>query len=182
MLPFVAQAAVELETGRLVSAATVVNDERVTSNFALAWTERRVGPTQSHRRFLDYVIDGDGFYRRHGHDLVSVLGWFVPEQDDLAAQRLIGSESPDLDGRTAIAVCPEDGDLLCGVLTARIVKEDTEIQWIDLAYSHCNHESEIWPHDRFRLARGPELRFEAEQYRAAISQRPSPERGSPPPG
>ena len=88
------------------AAVEVVNDERVTSDFALAWTERRAGSVQCHRRFLDYVIDGDSFYRRHGHGLVSVLGWFVPEQDELAAQRLIGSESPDLDGRTAIAVCP----------------------------------------------------------------------------
>ena len=130
---------------------------------------------QSHRRFLDYVIDGDSFYRRHGHDLVSVLGWFVPDQDELAAQRLIGSESPDLDERTAIAVCPEDGDLFCGVLTAHIVKADTEIQWIDLAYSYYNDESETWQHDPFRLAVGSELRFEAEQYNAAIRQRPSPE-------
>lgn len=163
------------------AAAVMVNDEHVTSNFALAWTERRVGPMQSHRRFLDYVIDGDSFYRRHGHDLVSVLGWFVPEQDELAAQRLIGSEPPDLDGRTAIAVCPEDGDLLCGVLTARIVEDDAVVQWIALAYSYYNHESEIWQHDPFRLAQGPELRFEAEQYGAAIGQRPLPEHGSPPP-
>jgi hypothetical protein len=166
----------------IAPAATVVNDERVTSSFALAWTDRRVGPVQSHRRFLDYVIDGDSFYRRHGHDLVSVLGWFVPEQDELAAQRLIGSESPDLDGRTAIAVCPEDGDLLCGVLTARIFDDGAEVQWIDLAYSYYNHESDIWQHDPFRLAHGPELRFEAEQYRAAIRQRQVPERGSPAPG
>jgi hypothetical protein len=96
----------EARAKTVLAVAEVVNDERVTSNFALAWTERRVGPMQSHRRFLDYVIDGDSFYRRHGHGLVSVLGWFVPEQDELAAQRLIGSESPDLDGRTAIAVCP----------------------------------------------------------------------------
>lgn len=153
----------------------VVNDGRVTSNFALAWTERRVGPMPSPPRFLDYVIDGDSFYRRHGHDLVSVLGWFIPEEDELAAQRLIGSEAPDLDGRTAIAVCPEDGDLFCGVLTARIVNEDSEVQWIDLAYSHYNDVSELWQHDPFRLAHGPELRFDAEQYNAAIGERPSPE-------
>jgi hypothetical protein len=48
----------------IASAATVVNDERVTSSFALAWTDRRVGPMQSHRRFLDHVFDGDSFYRR----------------------------------------------------------------------------------------------------------------------
>src|SRR5664280_2695195 len=136
----------EARATTVLAVAEVVNDERVTSNFALAWTERRVGPMQSHRRFLDYVIDGDSFYRRHGHDLVSVLGWFVPEEDELAAQRLIGSESPDLDGRTAIAVCPEDGDLLCGLLTARIVEDDVEIQWIDLAYSYYNYESETWQH------------------------------------
>jgi len=153
----------------------VGNDGRVTSNFALAWTERRVGPRQSPPRFLDYEIDGDSFYRRHGHDLVSVLGWFIPEEDELAAQRLIGSEAPDLDGRTAIAVCPEDGDLFCGVLTARIVNEDTEVQWIDLAYSYYNDVSEIWQHDQFRLAHGPELRFDAEQYNAAIRERPSPD-------
>lgn len=154
----------------------MVNDERVTSTFALAWAERRVGPTQSHRRFLDYVIDGDSFYRRHGLDLVSVLGWFAPEQDDLAAQRLLGSLTPELDGRTAVAVFPEDGDLLCGALTARIVKEGREIHWIDLAESSYDFDSETWQHDALQLAGAPELRFEAEQYRVVISQRPSPDR------
>jgi len=154
----------------------MVNNERVTSTFALAWAERRVGPMQSHRRFLDYVIDGDSFYRRHGLDLVSVLGWFVPEQDDLAAQRMLGSLTPRLDGRTPVAVCPEDGDLLCGALTARIVKKGREIHWIDLAESWYDFDSETWQHDALQLAGDPELRFEAEQYRAVISQRPSPDR------
>jgi hypothetical protein len=61
----------------IAPAATVVNDERVTSSFALAWTDRRVGPMQSHRRFLARVIDRDSFYRRHGRDLeVSSVGSF----------------------------------------------------------------------------------------------------------
>jgi hypothetical protein len=142
----------------------------VTSTFALAWAERSVGQAQSHRRFLDYVIDGDSFYRRHGHDLVSVLGWFVPDEEHLAAQRLLGTSSPDVDGRTAISVCPEDGDLLCGALTARIINEGNEIHWIDLALSYPDHDNGTWQHDSLRLAGGPELRFDAEEYKSAIRQ------------
>ena len=158
------------------TSAVMVNNESVTSTFALAWAERRIGPMQSHRRFLDYVIDGDSFYRRHGLDRISVLGWFFPEQDDLAAQRMLGSSTPGLEGRTAVAVCPEDGDLLCDALTARIVQEGREIHWIDLAESSYDFDSQTWQHDALQLAGAPELRFEAEQYRAVISQRPSPDR------
>jgi FMN phosphatase YigB (HAD superfamily) len=75
----------------IAPAATVVNDERVTSSFALAWTDRRVGPMQSHRRFLDYVIDGDSsFLPRVGIDAST---WSDERLDELFNTYLVAYEA-----------------------------------------------------------------------------------------
>jgi len=88
--------------------------------FELEWRDREVGKGQTSCRFLDYVIDGVGFYERHEHDVVSCLGWLQSEHDESAAQRLLCNDAPDLDGRVAVCVCPEDADLLCGAITVTI--------------------------------------------------------------
>jgi hypothetical protein len=140
-------------------------------SFELAWADRRVGATQAPRRFLDYVIGGRSFYELHGHDRISVLGWGVAAEDERAADRLM-SASADLDGRTAIAVCPEDGDLLCGAISARIVVSGDEIEWTDIALSSYDYAEDVWTHEALALWDSPELRFGLTLYRDAISERP----------
>jgi hypothetical protein len=141
------------------------------NSFDLVWTDRRLGAMQTPRRFLDYVIGGRSFYDLHGQDRVSVLGWFVPAEDERAAERLV-TGSADLDGRTAIAVCPEDGDLVCGAITAKIVISDEEVQWTKLALSSYDHVDGSWTHDALVLPEVSELRFDSMQYRSVISSRP----------
>jgi hypothetical protein len=50
--------------------------EPIQSRFALSWSDRRAGPMQTPRRFLDFVVDGEALYGRFKHDYISCLGWF----------------------------------------------------------------------------------------------------------
>jgi hypothetical protein len=70
--------------------------------FELRWHERRIAGSQTPRRFLDYVIDGESLYERHRFDLITSLGWPIAEEEERAAQRLLGTEPPDISDRVAI--------------------------------------------------------------------------------
>jgi hypothetical protein len=119
-------------------------------------------------------VEGKSLHVRHGMDRISCLGWFLPDQDERAAQRLLGNDPPDLDGRVAIYVCPECGDLLCGVISAHIVRDADDVTWNDLAYSYFDHDTGRWDHDRRPFEQWPELRFDAMAYESAIRGRPRP--------
>jgi hypothetical protein len=156
----------------------MVNTGGVLNTFDLAWADRGIGATQTPRRFLDYVIDGRSFYGMQGRDLISLLGWSVPAEDDRAAERML-SGSSDLDGRTAVAVCPEDGDLLCGAISAKIVIADGEVQWTDLGLSSYDHLAGVWSHEALLLPDLPQLRFDLSRYRAQSAAGRKPCSGSP---
>jgi hypothetical protein len=132
---------------------------------------------QTPRRFLDFVVDDESLYDRHGFDLISCLGWFVSEEDKKAARRLLRDERPDIDDRVAIYVCPEDGDLYCGALTAVAERRGNEIVWRDLASSTYDFEVGSWHHDSTAFADWPQLRFNAAEYWHAIVERPRPAPG-----
>jgi hypothetical protein len=141
----------------------------------LVWRDRRVdgAPGRTPRRFLDFHADGQSLYEAIDEDLISCLGWFTIEEDEHAAQRLLLAEQPDVDGRFAIYVCPECGDIYCGTLTVIIERQGGEFVWRDrelwstFDFLEGHHEPE--PKDL------PELRFDADQYRATIMQRPRPQ-------
>ena len=142
--------------------------------FELAWHDRRLGSMQTPRRFLDYIVDGESLYERHGFDLISCLGWFVPEEDAKAARRLLRDEPPDLQDRVAIYVCPEDADLLCGALTAIVERQGAEIVWRAIANSQFDSVVDSWHHDDTSFSDWPDLRFDAKEYWRAITERPAP--------
>ena len=108
----------------------------------------------------------------HNQDLISCLGWFVPEQDHLAARRLLGEVPPDVEERVALCVCPECGDVLCGALTARITYSDREVVWSDFAFSWFDVQTGRWQHDPEGFAGQAEYRFAADAYRHTITERP----------
>jgi len=145
---------------------------RAVVRFQLDWRVRSIGSTQTPRRFLDYIVDDESLYERHRYDLISPLGWGVPDEDERASQRLLGREAPDVEGRVAIYVCPECGDVHCGALTVIIGREGDEIVWSDPAYSTYDVLDESWLH---RPARDVEtLRFTAAHYQRVIAERPRP--------
>jgi len=139
--------------------------------FGLIRAYRRALPPASARRFLDFLIDGQPLSERHGQDLISCLGWYVPDEDERAARRLLGQKPADVDDRVAIYVCPECGDTLCGALTARITHSERTVTWSDFAMSWFDHDDNRWHHDPQNLGLGPELHFDAEAYRLTIEKR-----------
>jgi len=141
--------------------------------FELKWRERRYGPSQTPRRFLDYVVDGDPLYDRVGCDLITPFGWSVEVAQERAARRLLGEETPEVDDRVAIYVCPECGDRMCGALTAVIVRAGPDIVWSELAYSTYDFSAGTWDHSEWPIHDWPPLRFEATQYANALVSRPA---------
>jgi len=143
-------------------------------DFALEWRDRRVGPNQTPRRFLDFVVDGASLYEGHGIDFIAALGWLKPQVDEQVAQRLLTNEGPELEGRVALYICPECGDLDCGAVTAKIQREGDEVVWRETAFSSIDWSAEEWRHDPTGFEDWQELRFATSEYEEAILGRPKP--------
>jgi len=142
----------------------------------LVWRDRQVdgAPGRTRRRFLDFHADGQSLYEAIDEDLISCLGWFTAEEDEHAAQRLLLAAQPDVDRRVAVYVCPECGDIYCGALTVMIERQGGEFVWRDWErWSTFDFLEDAWHHEP-EPKDLPELRFDADQYRAAITQRPRP--------
>jgi hypothetical protein len=144
--------------------------------FNLGWCDRKIGwydpesgSMQTPRRFLDYIVDGESLYERNRLDLISCLGWLVPDEDELAAQRLLLIGAPDVEDRVSIYLCPECGDVYCGALTAIIERSGDEVVWRDIAHSRFDWLAERWEHEA--LPHFGELRFDAGDYLTAIRKR-----------
>ena len=140
--------------------------------FELDWRDRNVGSTRkTPRRFLDFIVDSQSLYERHGSDYISPLGWLRGDHDERAAQRLLRKEAPDIEGRVAIYVCPECADLDdldCGALTTLVTREGDDIVWREVAFSYPFYGT--WRHDP--ITGWEELRFPAGDYWRAITERP----------
>jgi hypothetical protein len=147
--------------------------------FGLEWRDRSVSSgqtagSQTARRFLDFMIDGTSLYESHGMDFISVLGWLSPDDDEQAAERLILKAGPELDGRVALYICPECGELDCGAITAKIEREGDELVWREMSFSSIDWSDEVWEHDPTDFEELQELRFPAAEYTKAILARPAP--------
>jgi len=111
-------------------------------------TERAVSclGSQIKRTFLDFVVDGVSLYERIGRrsDLISTL-WIDPpmsrEEQDKAIRRLLTLDTGDLpNGRVSLYVCPECGDLGCGVISVQIDVAEDKITWRDFGYENSYEE------------------------------------------
>ena len=70
---------------------------------------------------------------------VSPFGWGPRETNVEAADWLLArSEFARDPGRVPILVCPIDGDLLCGFVSARLSVGSDTVRWADLGYSWPN--------------------------------------------
>ena len=103
----------------------------MSSVLELRWTDRILTGSQTPRRFLDFVIDGEPFYPTMG-DFISPLGWLSENDNQLAVNRLLRKAEPDAPGgRYCLYVCPECVDLGCGAVTAVIDRVGYSIVWRD---------------------------------------------------
>lgn len=106
------------------------------STIELKWADRTLGGSQTPRRFLDFVIDGQSLYEKLG-DVISPLGWLSAEETRKVVNRFLHKEAPDFpNDRTSIYVCPECGDLDCGAVSAVIERVGDDIIWRDFGYQN----------------------------------------------
>jgi hypothetical protein len=127
---------------------------------------------QTARRFLDFVVDGDALYERHGFHFIGCLGWLPPDADEAAARRLLRWAKPDIDGRVSLYVCPECADLYCGAITATIERAGEDVVWRDMAMSSFDALTGRWVHDSTELQAWRFLSFPAGEYWRTITARP----------
>jgi hypothetical protein len=157
-------------TGAFVAAHTEVGSM---NTIRLLKTERPVSGlgSQIKRTFLDFVVDGVCLYERIGRrsDLISTL-WKDPpmsrEEQDKAIRRLLTLDTGDLpNGRVSLYVCPECGDLGCGVISALINVADNQITWRDFGYEN-NYEENV-ERDSYSSV-GP-FHFNRSDYQATLN-------------
>lgn len=135
------------------------------SSIELKWKKREGGVNWTEVDFLDFVIDGVSLFDRISGDFASCLGWFLPEQNEKAFQRLLLIENADFpDDRRSLYVCPECGDLGCSAVSAVIERVEDAIIWRDFGYQNNYDENIIF--DEYRDI-GPFI-FDADEYSHVI--------------
>lgn len=97
------------------------------------------GATTTGRVYADFVVDGSPLSQtvRRRADVISCLGWGPTSFQDESLARLLLQLPPDYEwggGRTALYVCPEDGDLHCGAITAVLERDGDTVVWRDFGY------------------------------------------------
>jgi hypothetical protein len=130
------------------------------------------GTCRAREGSLDFVVDGESVYERHGADLISPLGWLPEDADEQAAARLLRRAPPDAGDRVSLYVCPECADLACGAITALIDRRGRDIVWTGLAFTTIGQTAGSWHHDEKAFGDIRELCFNAREYWAAITGRP----------
>lgn len=122
------------------------------------------------RRFLDFEVDGRSFYdvlRQRGMDYIGVLsidGAAESASADAVA-RLLGHVPAELpDGRVAVFVCPECGDLGCGAITVRVDIGPGGVAWHEWGWQ-TDDDPVV---DRSELGDLPSVRFDRVEYERTL--------------
>lgn len=125
---------------------------------------------------MEFVVDG----QRLGHLLEPFLGYDAVEEyvpvlvtdwptgvalDDVG-RLLTGGQTQTLDGRTAIYLCAECGDLGCGGITAVVEVRDRTVVWRDFGYQN---DYEPFEATDIYDGLGP-FEFDRDQYNAELQR------------
>lgn len=126
------------------------------------------GAYKSERYFLDFVVNGHSLWQLVGksRDMVSILcREFVLDQTFKSVNRALLRQEGDLpDNRRSLFICSECGDIGCGAITARIVKEGDAILWRDFGFEN-NYQKHVDPYKEL----GP-FTFDAVSYERVLLQ------------
>jgi len=136
------------------------------SSLRLEWKRRAGGGGRTQRNFLDFIVDGQSLSAVVG-DQISCLGSFVSDENAKAVRRLLLEEPADLpDNRRTLYVCPECGDIGCGVVSLVVERVDKKIIWRHFGYEN-NYESGIRVEGFEEI--GP-FAFNADEYEKVLKQ------------
>ena len=120
------------------------------------------GGGRTQRDYLDFVVDGESLSEKIGGDLVSCLGWCVPNENAEAVRRLLLEEKSSLpDNRLPLYVCPECGELDCGAMTAIVERRNGKIVWRDFAFLNGREDIEY----KEKITDLGSFAFDPRQYR-----------------
>jgi hypothetical protein len=137
------------------------------SRLHLEWKRREGGDGRTKRDYLDIIVDDQPLSEIIGGDMVSCLGWFVPEENAKAVRRLLLEETADLpDDRCSLYVCPECGDLGCGAVSLVVQPYRDRVIWRDFGYEN-KYEGIVRTEGYERL--GPFI-FDRSEYVRAIKK------------
>ena len=137
------------------------------SKLRLEWKRREGGGGGTQRDYLDIIVDGQPLSEILGGDMVSCLGWFVPEENAKAARRLLLEEAADLpNNRRTLYVCPECGDIGCGAVSLVVERVEDKIIWRDFGYE--NNYEEVVRTEGYENV-GPFV-FDRAEYEEAIKK------------
>jgi hypothetical protein len=99
---------------------------------------------------------------------VSCLGWGTEEsQIATVAELLLERPSPLPAGRVPLYICPEDGDVHCGAITAAVERSESSVVWRDFAYE-TGLDTDPEALDQAGLAQLGPFVFHVDAYEAAI--------------
>jgi len=123
---------------------------------------RKIGSNQTYREYYDFIIDGTSLkslLNISDVDLISPFGWGSKElENESIAEFRLKKISELNSGRIMIYICPECGDISCGAITVRIIKDDNKIIWTDFASENGVTEYQ----DGFKLIK--DFEFNKDEY------------------
>ncbi|MBI0298248.1 oxidoreductase [Streptomyces sp. PRKS01-29] len=125
------------------------------------------GAYQTHRDFLDFVVDGGPLLARLADlDAVSPLAADIGPSAlaEQVRRLLLETEAPLDGGRFVLYGCPECEGLECGAVTAVIERDGPDVVWRDFVWQ--TGETPDAERDGYHDL-GP-FRFHGEQYRTAL--------------
>jgi hypothetical protein len=141
--------------------------KQVISTLDVVWTTRSGGLGRTERSYLDFVVDGVPLSSRFDVDLISPFGWLDVEEQEASIARLLTDRPPDLpNGRSALYVCPECGDLGCGAVTLSVERGPGVFIWKNFGFEN-NYEDVV--HTRGYEDIGP-FTFDDAQYRQVFER------------
>jgi hypothetical protein len=114
------------------------------------------------RRGRKYIVNDKNLVRLFpASDLVTPFGWLERRDEARFARQLLLTKASELpSGRVPLYICPHCGDLGCGTITARIIREADSYVWTEFAREDTSQSAPR------TCAEGWEFHFEREAYRS----------------
>jgi hypothetical protein len=137
---------------------------KVMKTLEIGWSS-----SKKYGKLLDFLVSAKSLLtelERRGMDVVPRLGAASIPVDFKTRDLLLLTCRGDMpSGRVALYICPLCGDYGCGVVSAKIYRENSSFIWSDFAWE-TNYENKLYYLEKL----GP-FRFVEGQYRDALAVR-----------
>lgn len=101
---------------------------------------RKGSSNTTERSYYDFIINEKSLSEKLKmvqQDLIGSFGWARKNYDRELAKQFMGLQKSHLEsGRYPLFLCPECGDIGCGMITIDIVFEQNQVIWENFAYEN----------------------------------------------